>query len=305
MATKRKTTYRRPTGSKGQPYKTHGPDGLMGKRERMILGALASAAYKHQKSLSRVEPGQSANDWRHEQVFDKVSKAGLRECAHGDFQPLLAWFQQLAGLDDKALAALMRTGKPKAKAAPGDTHEARRQLVHQISCKLTVHTQLFDRTWAELLDLWTNSSKRAWADGVVHLVAPSAAIPGVDPWPGLDPKGLNKAMARKIHMTETHGKPISEGYLVTLARGKTSRPDLDLGRDIYAGLAERCTVKQLTHLLSTLTNRINDHEGVGSKANRNKKQKTEAEKKRRSRHEIDTEPVHDPFAEARRRRGDA
>jgi hypothetical protein len=111
-------------------------------------------------------------------------------------------------------------------------------------------------------------------------------------------------MERKLHM-EANGGPLREGYLTALAKGKISRPNLDLGKDIYAGLAERCTLKQLTDLLATLVNRINAREGIGSAAKRNKKQKSPAEKKRRSRHEIDAPPVHDPFAEARRRRDDA
>lgn len=303
MATK-KTTSRRSSAHRGQPVKTHGAAGLMGAKEKKMLAIVARQAFTHQTALQRVEPGQSFDDWRHEQVMDHVGKSGLRECSHGDFRPLFAWFLQLAGKDDKAFAVRLKTGKATEGAAPGDTREAREKIVHQIRCRLAVHIQLHDRTWPELLDLWTASSKRAWEQGDAHLVALGEEIPGSDPWPGLDGKGLNKAMARKIHM-EANGGPLREGYLITLAKGKTSRPNLDLGRDLYAGLADRCTLKQLTDLLTTLVNRISAREGLGSTAKRNKKQKTPAEKKRRSKHEIDTPPIHDPFAEARRQRGDA
>lgn len=304
MSTKRKPFTRRSGSAKGQPVRTHGAAGTMGKKEKQMLAIVARQAFDHQAKLHRVEPGQSFDEWRHEQVMDQVGKAGLRECSHGDFRPLFAWFLQLAGREDKAFFVRLKSGKATDGAAPGDTREAREKIVHQIRCKLAVHIQLHDRTWPELLDLWTASSKRAWEQGQEHLVAGGEAVPGVDPWPGLGTKGLNKAMERKLHM-EANGGPLREGYLITLAKGKTSRPNLDLGPDLYAGLADRCTLKQLTDLLATLVNRINAREGIGETAKRNKKQKSQAEKKRRSRHEIDAPHVHDPFAEARRRRGDA
>lgn len=298
---KKQTTGRRYWRNSPAAGKTHGSTASMGAKEKQMLAIAAGVAFKHQASLGRVEPGQSEDEWRHEQVQDTVGKPGLRACTHGDFRPLLAWFQQLAGLEAEAVATRLRTGRVKDHGPAGDTHEARGKIVAEIRGRLTAHILLADLTWSELLDRWTSASKSAWAAGDEFLAEPAAAVPGQDPWPGLDSKWLAKAMDRKIHM-EAAG-PIREGYLIALARGKTGRPDLDLGRDLWAGLEERCTLKQLTDLLSTLVNRINAREGISASGRRNRKQASDAEKRRRSKHEIDTPPVSDPFEQLRRDRG--
>ena len=266
-----------------------------------MLAIAAGVAFKHQTGLGRVEPGQTFDEWRHEQVQDTVGKPGLRACTHGDFRPLLAWFQQLAGLEAESLATRLRTGRVKDHGPADDTHEARGKIVAEIRGRLTAHILLADLTWPELLDRWTAASKSAWSAGDPFLSEPGEAIPGQSPWPGLDSKWLAKAMDRKIHM-ETAG-PIREGYLIALARGKTSRPDLDLGPDLWLALEQRCTLKQLRDLLSTLVNRINAREGISASGRRNRKQASPAEKRRRSKHEIDTAPVSDPFEQLRRDRG--
>lgn len=141
----------------------------------------------------------------------KVGKDGLTACNHGDYKPLLAHFQTLAGDDAAAFRTQMQTGKPTDHAAPGDTHEARRNLAHEIAKLLAAHM--------------------------------------------------------------SQGGRLGVGYIVTLARGKTRRPDLTLGRDWQAGLADRCTVDHLTQIRDTLINRIAAVEGTGSPANRNKSQR--------------------------------
>lgn len=303
MATKKthSTDRRRTWKPSARAGYTHGSAAPMGGKEKQMLAIAAGQAFRHQASLGRVQPGQTFDEWRHEQVQDTVGKTGLRACTHGDFRPLLAWFQQLAGLEAEAVATRLRTGRVKDHGPAGDTHEARGKIVAEIRGRLTAHILLADLSWPELLDRWTAASKSAWAAGDDFLAAPADALPGQSPWPGLDSKWLAKAMDRKIAMESTG--PLREGYLITLARGKTSRPDLDLGRDIWAGLEERCTLKQLTDLLSTLVNRINAREGVGTAARRNRKQASAPEKRRRSKHEIDTPPVSDPFEQLRRDRG--
>lgn len=302
MATKKTNSTGRRSWTKSAPSgRTYGPSGSMGSKEKQMLAIAAGVAFKHQGSLGRVEPGQTFDEWRHEQVQDIVGKPGLRACSHGDFRPLLAWFQQLAGEDHKALATRLRTGKVKDHGPDGDTHEARGKIVAEIRGRLAAHILLADLPWSDLLDRWTAASQSAWAAGDEFLVMGSDAVPGRDPWPGLNPVWLDKSLARKTHIGAKG--PIREGYLISLVRGKTRRPDLDLGPDLYAGLAQRCTLKQLQDLLSTLVNRINAREGTGRAQDRNKKQKSPAEKKRRSKHEIDTPPVSDPFEQARRDRG--
>lgn len=303
MATKKThSSDRRRTWTPSAPAGyTHGPAGTMGPKEKQMLAIAASQAFKHQTSLGRVEPGQSFDDWRHDQVQDTVGKPGLRACSHGDFRPLLAWFQQLAGLDHKSLATRLRTGPVKDSGDPGDTHEARGKIVAEIRGRLAAHILLHDLPWLDLLDRWTIASEAAWNAGDAFLAAPADAVPGHSPWPGLDPKWLDKALARREAMAAKG--PIREGYLLTLVRAKTRRPDLDLGPDLYAGLEQRCTLKQLLELLSTLVNRINAREGISRPEARNRKQRSAPEKRRRSKHEIDTPPVFDPFEQLRRDRG--
>lgn len=72
--------------------------------------------------------------------------------------------------------------------------------------------------------------------------------------------------------TEAGGR-IGVGYLVAIVRMKTRRPDLTLGRDWEAGLAERCTVRQLDQIRSTVINRISAADGIGEPATRNKSQR--------------------------------
>lgn len=299
MATKKKPVTRR-TAKFPRGAAVYIPAGSMGSKEKQMLAIAAGVAFKHQSALGRVEPGQTFDEWRHEQVQDKVNKPGLRACSHGDFRPLLAWFQQLAGEDHKAFATRLRTGQVKDRGPAGDTHEARGKIVAEIRGRLAAHVFLADLPWSDLLDRWTAASQSAWTAGDSFLAAacPAETVPGRDPWPGLAAGFLDKAFARKSHM-EAKG-PLREGYLITLVRGKTRRPDLDLGPDIYAGLEQRCTLKQLGELLSTLVNRINAREGTGSPDDRNLKQKSKAENKRRSKHEIDTAPVSDPFEQLRR-----
>jgi hypothetical protein len=293
MATKRKYTGRRTAGTRPEGAKTFGPAGAMGGKEKQMLAIAAGQAFKHQASLGRVEPGQPFDEWRHEQVRDVVGKDGLRACAHADFRPLLAWFQQLAGLDDKALATRLRSGKVTTGGPADDTREAREAIAHEIRIRLEDHIELADRSWPDLLQIWTDRSRASWQ---------TYGTPG-EPWPGLDSKFLAKATLRK-EAVEQNGGAIRHGYLVALARQKTRRPDLTFGPDIFAGLADRCTVKQLRDLLSTLVNRINAREGLGETGKRNRKQASPAAKARRSRREIDTPPVFDPF-EQLRRDGDA
>lgn len=278
--------------AKRKPF-SPGPTGSMGSKEKQMLATAAGQAFKHQVSLGRVEPGQSFDEWRHDQVRDVVGKDGLRACAHAEFRPLLAWFQKLAGLDEKAFATQMRTGKVTTGGPADDTREARETIAHEMRIRLEDHIELADRSWPDLLHIWTDRSRADWQ---------IYGAPG-EPWPGLDSKFLAKATLRK-EAIEKNGGAIRVGYLVAIARMKTRRPDLTLGPDPFAGLAERCSVNQLRQLLSTLVNRINAREGLGAAGTRNKKQKSDAEKKRRSKHEIDTPPVFDPF-EQLRREGDA
>lgn len=218
--------------------------GMMGKSETVPLAIAAREALTYQIHLGNEAEGTDFREWRHAQVREITGKDGLTACAHDDFQPLMRHFQTLAGKDDKAFSAAMKEGM-----------ERRKQLAHEILRNLREHIRLADATWTDLL-----------ADFAEQ---------------GRDDKWVNKAMDRKLHI-EGEGGPIREGYLVAIARQKTRRPLLSLGNDLEAGLADRCTEKQLRDLLSTLVNRINAKEGVGETGRRNRKQASPAEKRRRS-----------------------
>jgi hypothetical protein len=185
------------------------PRGDMKPTEIKPLVIAARKAFDLQINLGNLDAGETFDSWRRAQVMAAVSKPGLTACHHDDFRPLLAHFQCLAGDDAGAFSNLLKSGKPTDHAAPGDTHEARRQRVHTI---------------AELL--------------------------------------------------ASHRGPITVGYVVYLVRQKTRRPDLNLGTDWQAGLADRCTRWQLDQILFALQNRINAQEGKGESATRNKSQRS-------------------------------
>jgi hypothetical protein len=197
--------------------------------------------------------------WRHQQVMLKVGRDGLTACNHDDYGPLLSHFQILAGDDAAAYRTLMKTGAPTDHAAPGDTHEARRILVHQIADALTAHHHLATAPEPQLLQ------------ECVDLLA--NYHPGV-PWESTSgPAAFEKLLARKAAIAAKGKGPISVGYVVYLTRQKTRRPDLTLGKDWQAGLADRCTARQLTQIRDTVINRIAAVEGTGAAKARNKSQR--------------------------------
>lgn len=151
---------------------------------------------------------------------------------------------------------------PATSGAPDDTREAREKIAREIHIAMREHVVLADTPWPLYLDQWERSVRASWE--AEHLDGP---------WPGLASKAVNQVMARKIAI-EDNGGPLSEGYMLAVLRQKTRRPDLTLGPDLANGLAERCTIKQLRDLLSTMVNRIAAREGRGATANRNKSSET-------------------------------
>ena len=197
--------------------------------------------------------------WRHQECMNTVGKPGLTACHHVDFQPLLAHFQALAGDDAAAFRSLMKTGKPTDHAAPGDTHEARRTIVHQIADALTAHHHLATSDAATLL-AEAMEFNRHFHPGTQWQESPARVA-------------FTKMLARKDSI-EAKGKgPIGVGYVVYLTRQKTRRPDLTLGQDWQACLADRCTAHQLRQIRDTVINRIAAVEGTGSAKTRNKSQR--------------------------------
>jgi hypothetical protein len=222
------------------------PRGNMKPAEIKPLVIAARKAFDRQSEAGLLDNGETFDTWRHTQCMAAVGRPGITACYHEDFRPLLAHFQTLAGDDASAFRSLLKTGQPTDHAAPGDTHEARRILVHQIAEALAAH----------------------------HSLATA------------DPATLSSGLASRAESIAAKGKgPITVGYVVFITRQKTRRPDLTLGRDWQAGLAEHCTVSQLTQIRDTVINRIAATEGVGSPSSRNKSQR--ASKSRTARHGID------------------
>lgn len=114
-----------------------------------------------------------------------------------------------------------------------------------------------------------------------------ACQPGLGWELGTGPALFRQLLARKAAITAKGTGPINVGYVVYLARQKSRRPDLKLGADWQAGLAERCTTDQLAQLRDTLVNRINAVEGIGDSAKRNNKQRSASAKKARNPKELD------------------
>jgi hypothetical protein len=100
------------------------------------------------------------------------------------------------------------------------------------------------------------------------------------------PRRLKTLLAAREAILDHPEGPLNFGDLLTIVRGKTRRPDLTLGTDLAASLAERCDKLQLAQIRFTLVNRRNEREGRGLISQRNKSQKSDAAKARRSPHEM-------------------
>lgn len=263
------------TGSSGSER------GNMKPAEIKPLVIAARKAFDRQAEAGLVDDGETFDSWRHRQCMDAVGKSGITACNHGDFRPLLAHFQTLAGDDGSAFSNLMKTGKPTDHAAPGDTFEARRQIAHTIAQRLTDHIHLAETSRDQLLALAIGEHHQ-YQEGL--------------PWEGsASAAEFRKLMDRKDAI-EAKGKgPVGVGYLIWIVRQKTRRPDLHLGKDWQAGLAERCTARQLEEIRSTIINRIAATEGVGSSGDRNKSQRSPKAKAARSPHVASPRTGGDPF----------
>jgi hypothetical protein len=97
---------------------------------------------------------------------------------------------------------------------------------------------------------------------------------------------LKRRLAKREALLDHAEGPVSYDYLLKIVRDITHRPDLILGPDLAAALVERCKLKELFWILVTLNNRIAEREGAGMMADRNKGQRSEAAKARRSPHEM-------------------
>ncbi|MEI6654778.1 MAG: hypothetical protein WCP45_08425 [Verrucomicrobiota bacterium] len=253
----------KPAPEKRQPYAR----GNMKPAEIKPLVMIARKAYDYMTQMGVIEDAEPFDAWRHRQCLEAVGQPGITACSHEDFRPLLAHFQHLAGDDGEAFANSITGGKASDHAAPGDTHEARRQLAWCIATHLSEHLCLAESSVDQLIAAAAENWYRERPD---------------ESYPGPDPQWLSQIKSRKAAI-EAKGKgPVGVGYLIYLVRQKTRRPELQLGKNWQAGLAERCTVSQLDQILFTLVNRISAAEGFGTSTGRNKAQRSSAGKASRS-----------------------
>lgn len=256
MKTTPKTT--RSTARKSASSSSSAKRGNMKPAEIKPLVMAARKAFDRQAESGLLDVGETFDAWRHRQCMEAVAKPGITACNHDDFRPLLAHFQTLSGDDPAAFDNLMKSGKPTDNAAGGDTFEYRRQLAHMIAERLKAHIHLAENSRDQLL---------AEAVGEHHMYQEGL------PWEGsASASEFRKLMERKAAI-EAKGQGITVGYLIWLVRQKTKRPDLQLGKDWQAALAERCTARQLAEIRSTIINRIAAVEGTGSRHTRNKSQR--------------------------------
>lgn len=109
------------------------------------------------------------------------------------------------------------------------------------------------------------------------------------------PRRLKRVLERRSAILDHPEGMLDFGYLLTIVRQKTRRPDLTFGQDIKASLAARCDERQLVQIRNTIVNRISEREGVGHTSDRNKSQNSDEAKARRSPHTFDHRPGTDPF----------
>jgi hypothetical protein len=257
----KKTTSKTASESPSKPAlnSSGGKRGNMKPAEIKPLVMAARKAFDRQYEAGLLDDGETFDTWRHAQCMAAVGRPGITACNHDDFRPLLAHFQTLAGDDASAFRSLIKSGKPTDHAAPDDTHEARRILVHQIADALAAHNHLATADTATLLQE-AMEFNRHFHPGIQWQASPARLA-------------FAKMLDRKAAIAAKGRGPITVGYVVHITRQKTRRPDLSLGPDWQVSLADRCNAHQLTQIRNTVINRIAATEGIGKTRTRNKSQR--------------------------------
>jgi len=122
---------------------TPGQQGTLTKSEVQNLVLQAKDAYAYQLQLGRIEPGQSCDDFRREQVMDAVGIAGTSKLNRSHWRTVKAHFLALSGREDEAFALLQTTGlKTYRPATAEDTWETAETYVAQIQTNLADHAAI-------------------------------------------------------------------------------------------------------------------------------------------------------------------
>jgi len=115
--------------------------GSLTRPETTKLVMQAQEAFYYQTVLGNIEPGDTFDSWRRDQVMDSVGRPGISKIGRSHWRTVYAHFLQLAGRDDEALAALLATGPKRDYGDPDDNHETSEALVAKIREALTIHSR--------------------------------------------------------------------------------------------------------------------------------------------------------------------
>lgn len=129
-----------------KPVQRRGSPGATGNLSREEITSLllqAQDAFKVQSALRRVEPGQSFDEWRREQVMDAAGVPGISKLQRAQWRTVKAHFLTLSGLDAEAFKLLNQTGlKTYRPASPADTWETSEAYVAHIRTALDEHAKV-------------------------------------------------------------------------------------------------------------------------------------------------------------------
>jgi len=121
---------------------TPGASGKLSREEITNLVLQAREAFDLQAKLGRIEPGQSFDDWRREQVQDVAQVAGISKLQRAQWRAVKAHFLALSGREDEALALALTTGtKTYRPTSPLDTWEASETYVAHMRAALDAHAR--------------------------------------------------------------------------------------------------------------------------------------------------------------------
>jgi hypothetical protein len=199
-----------------------------------------------------------------------------------------AWNHQAPGIsfdEWRAEEVMAAVGRPGISACD-----------HHHFCDLMGHFKLAAGLDDEAMDWFLRGGKNserqlAWAISKIladHLSLAHSSVEEITAT--TSPRSLKRRLAKRESLADHALGPITCDYLLSIVRDKTRRPDLTLGEGLAASLAERCTMNQLLWIRNTLVNRIAEREGSGLASERNKSQRSDAAKRRRSPHEMAPRP---------------
>ena len=132
---------RAPRNVPAKRVQTSRATGSLTRPETTKLVMQAQEAFCYQTVLGNIEPGDTFDSWRRDQVMDSVGRPGISKIGRGHWRTVYAHFLTLAGRDDDALAALLTTGSKRDHGDPDDNHETSEALVAKIREALTIHSR--------------------------------------------------------------------------------------------------------------------------------------------------------------------